>query len=327
MLVGRMPDMPMQELSTVLHVATEWQLSCKQQLAEAAAALVAAAAGVPVVVAASGSSDGDDDASAGSLRRRQQQQPQGGFVSAILLQTADALGEQLLQVKQQAAAHRAGDAAAGTGSDDADGASTAAVLTATHQKLQRVQKHIARWRTVLAPVRITTSSNGSSSSSSVRALLDAQPRRAQQCRPLRGMLPRNVADAVVLLHRFCCCGYKPHPGLLGFLLRAAGQELHSMSLLQVPGGGGARGGGGAWSVRQLHTRRRGCGRPGVVRTTHDRHFSLSCSADPVCACLCPCALPRQRRARRPTCCAARSCGTGWMPQHASSCWRYACSDG
>jgi len=46
-IVARMPEMTMQELSCLLHVAVVWRLKCKVKLASAVAALVGAAAGLP----------------------------------------------------------------------------------------------------------------------------------------------------------------------------------------------------------------------------------------------------------------------------------------
>jgi hypothetical protein len=54
-IVARMPNMTMQELSCLLHVAVVWRLDCKLKLATAVAALVGVAAGLPAAADAAAS--------------------------------------------------------------------------------------------------------------------------------------------------------------------------------------------------------------------------------------------------------------------------------
>lgn len=48
-----------------------------------------------------------------------------------------------------------------------------------------------------------------------------------------GPVARTAADAVLLLHRFCCLGYQPPEPLTQHLLGFIAPKLHELSLLQV----------------------------------------------------------------------------------------------
>lgn len=223
-LLGRMPEMSSQELSTVLHVACEWRLPQKQQLARAAMQLVAAA------VAAR---QGTTAAAAAAQDVAHEQQPLLVERSALLRQQL----RQQLQARQ--AARQAATAAQGT--DRAYAAehayqATRATTQATLQHLQCTERFVAAWQHALHGPDVAGSNGDANSGAGQQSVPSRQRQQQQQQRrrqPKSQLLPRSATDAVILLHRFCCCDVKPSGALLTYLLQETARQLHTVSLLQV----------------------------------------------------------------------------------------------